>query len=266
MKPSGSPLRGLLPCVLVLVVALACACGDDDSTPGSITVFAAASLTDAFGAIGEEFEAANPGASVEFNFASSSALAVQIGEGAPADVFAAADTTQMEVVVESGDASEAFLFAANLPVVAVPAGSTAVATFEDLAKPGIRLVLAAQDVPIGRYAREVLENASGEAGIGPGFAVDALANLRSDEANVRAVLTKVQLGEADAGIVYATDLAASGDDVRAVEIPARFNVVASYPIAVITTSSNPVLALAFVDFVLSAQGQSVLVEFGFLVD
>lgn len=270
---------------LALVAMLTAACGNDkdaESSPtasptsettatpgavpleGTLTVFAASSLTDAFGEIGEAFTTANPGVDVEFNFAASSALATQINERAPADVFASADGAQMQVVTEAGNgAGEPTIFATNVPVVIVPAGNTTVSNFEDLTTTGVALVLAAENVPIGRYAREILTKASGAGAISADFSEKVLANLQSDEANVRAVLTKVQLGEADAGIVYQTDATAGGNEVQAIEIPEKYNVVAQYPIGVLKESQNPDAAAAFVDFVLSDAGQEILADFGF---
>lgn len=256
----------------MLAVAFAFAaigCGDDDdddggeAISGDITVFAASSLTEAFEAIGEAFVAENPDAGVQFNFAASSALATQINEGAPADVFASADQNQMAVVTDAGGVEESSVFATNVPVVAVPTGSDAVSEFADLATPGLRLVLAAEDVPIGRYSREILANASTEEGLGITFSDDVLANLVSEEANVRAALSKVQLDEADAGIVYTTDLGAAEGEVKGIEIPEEYNVIATYPIAALTESGNSDVAAAFVAFVLSDEGQAILAEFGF---
>lgn len=258
-------------CLLSLVLGAALAAGGCDNGPepdgsridGEITVFAASSLTEAFREAGAAFERANPGTKVTFSFAASSALAVQINEGAPADVFASADANQMKSVTDEGNAAEPTTFATNTPVAVVPKDGTAVTAFADLAKPGIKLVLAGKDVPIGRYAREILEKASGPGGISPDFSERVLANLKSDEANVRAVLTKVQLGEADAGIVYKTDLASAAEDVRAIEIPAAYNVVAEYPIAVVAGTKNEATAAAFVAFLRSAEGLAILEKYGF---
>ncbi len=256
-----------------LAAGLVVACGGyDDEDPdvaassleGDIVVFAASSLTDAFTEAGAAFEAANPRTNVTFNFAASSALATQINEGAPADVFASADNEQMAVVTEAGNAVAPGPFAANRPVVVVPAGSDRVRTFADLAHPGLKVVLAAPDVPIGRYSREILSKASAaNGGVSSSFSDDVLANLQSNETNVRAVLTKVQLGEADAGIVYATDIRAAAEDVVAIEIPEQYNVIAEYPIALVDESEQPDVAEAFIGFILSAEGQSIMRRFGF---
>ncbi len=246
----------------------ACSRGDEGGTAGSalegeIAVFAAASLTESFKEIGEAFREANPATEVTFNFAASSALATQINEGAPADVFASADLSQMKVVADEGNVGEAAVFAKNTPVVVVPARGSPVGTFADLAKSDVKLVLAAKDVPIGRYSREILEEASGGGGISADFSTRVLANLKSDEANVRGVLTKVQLGEADAGIVYRTDVAAAAGDVKAIDIPEDYNIVAEYPIATVSDSDNKAAAEAFVAFVRSAEGVAILEKYGF---
>jgi molybdate transport system substrate-binding protein len=265
----------LLAALVIAAPAVLVACGADegngDAPPagdrpvrGEIIVFAAASLTEAFREMEGPFEAAHPGADVRFNFASSAALATQINEGAPADVFASADLPQMKVVMDAGNATGDQIFATNDLVVVVPKVGSRVASFEDLARHGVRLVLAAPDVPAGRYSREILANASAASGgIAPDFSERVLANLRSNEANVRAVLAKVQLGEADAGIVYSTDAAITADQVAVIPIPAAFNVTARYPIATVTNGRNPSGGAAFVAFVLGSEGQAVLAKYGF---
>ncbi len=255
-----------------MAFAAVAACGGDDdsgepgdSLSGEITVFAASSLTDAFKEAGTAFEEQYPGTKVTFSFAASSALAVQINELAPADVFASADQAQMKAVVDEGNALEPAVFVKNTPVVVVPKDGATVATFEDLAKPGVKLVLAGATVPIGRYAREILAKASASSGgIGSDFSARALANLRSEEANVRAVLTKVQLGEADAGVVYKTDVGAASSDVKVIDIPAAYNVVAEYPIAVVMYAKNQAAAAGFVAFIRSAEGVAILEKHRFV--
>ncbi|MGE3075827.1 MAG: molybdate ABC transporter substrate-binding protein [Dehalococcoidia bacterium] len=261
----------LLACLGAFVALLASGCGGEegDSAPtgtptGDITVFAASSLTDAFKDAGTAFEAKYPGMKVTFSFAASSALAVQINEGAPADVYASADTNQMKNVADKGNVEESAIFVKNTPVVVVPKGNSTVAKFDDLANPGVRLVLAAAEVPVGNYAREILQKASGTGGISSDFGDKVLANLKSNEANVRAVLTKVQLGEADAGIVYKTDVGAAANDVTIVAIPERYNVVATYPIAVVKATENRDAAATFVAFIKSDAGQAILAKYGFV--
>ncbi len=276
----------VLAAILLAVTSFAAACGDDDSsstataaqTPGTtataapttrplsgdITVFGAASLTDAFKEAGKVFEAAHPGVHVAFTFAGSSTLATQINEGQPGDVFASADGANMKKVTDRGGASSAPVnFASNVPVVVVPTSGSPVQTFEDLAKPNIKLVLAAAAVPIGNYSRQILANASATGGISPDFSDKVLANLKSNEADVKAVLAKVQTGEADAGIVYSTDAAVAGNDVKTVAIPEQFNVVAQYPIAALKESGHADVASAFVGFITSDAGRAILRKYGF---
>jgi molybdate transport system substrate-binding protein len=249
---------------LALGALVASACSGEEGSMDEITVFAASSLTESMEALSAAFLRMHPGSSVRFNFAASSALATQINEGAPADVFASADEAQMSAVTSAENAGDPEIFATNSLVVVTPAGSSTVDDFADLANPGLKLVLGAPDVPVGRYAREVLERASApEDGISPSFSDRVLANLKSNEPNVRGVLTRVQLGEADAGIVYETDALAAGDEVTVVPIPGQFNVTARYPIAIINDTDQPALASAFVEFVLSAEGQAILQSFGF---
>jgi molybdate transport system substrate-binding protein len=220
---------------------------------GEATVFAAASLTDAFEDIGERFEQANPDVDVAFNFESSSTLATQITEGAPADVFASASQATMDTVDEAGlVAGERTDFAGNSLQIAVePGNPKGVESLEDLAQPDLTVVLAAEEVPAGEYARQALDE--------QGIEVEP-ASLETD---VRAVLSRVALGEADAGIVYVSDVVAAGGDVEGIEIPADQNVPASYPIATLGEAPNPEAGEAFVEYVLSDEGQEVLNEFGF---
>jgi molybdate transport system substrate-binding protein len=226
-------------------------------------VFAAASLTDAFMEIGDQFEAANDGVTVTFNFAGSQALRTQIEEGAPADVFASANKTEMDALVSSSfvtaDAPQVFL--SNRLVVILPAENIAgVETLEDLAMSGIKIVLAAKEVPVGKYARQGLELMDGQFGMG--FKDRVLANVVSNEDNVKQVVAKVQLGEADAGIVYTSD-AVAAPGLKTITIPAELNVIADYPIAALSQSAHADLADAFIDFVLSPDGQAVLQKWGF---
>jgi molybdate transport system substrate-binding protein len=166
-------------------------------------------------------------------------------------------------VVDAGNAAGPALFAINELTVVVPADSTTVTSFSDLAEPGLLLVLAAPEVPAGNFAREALEKAAALPGYGDDFAERVLENLVSNETDVRAVLTKVQLGEADAGIVYVTDVAAAGGEVTAIEIPSEANVRAAYPMVALSDAANPAGAQAFVTFVLSQEGRQILERHGF---
>jgi molybdate transport system substrate-binding protein len=229
-------------------------------------VFAAASLTDAFIELGHLFEAQNPGTTAVFSFASSSDLAVQLAEGAPADVYASANNTQMQNVVAAGRiAGEPVRFLTNSLVVIVPAGNPAgVKTLADLADEGLAFISALPDVPIRVFTDEMLAKAAADPAYGVDFQEAVMANLVSEEGNVRQLAAKVALGEADAGIVYKSDLTLDiSDQVQVIEIPEELNVIAVYPIATTNDSDNPELAQAFVDLVLSDEGQSVLDEWGF---
>jgi len=231
------------------------------SSPGSahVTVFAASSLTGAFTEIGKQYEASNPGARVEFSFGPSDGLAQQIDQGAPAGVFASASTKWMDDVSQNGPGvSGELAFAQNKLVVITPKDNPAhIGSFEDLASPGVQLVVAAEGVPAGDYAREALDNA--------GIAQKAGVNIVSNELDDAAVVQKVASGEADAGIVYMSDLSAvSGASVRAVQIPEDVNVIATYPIAVVAGPGNGAEASRFVSYVTGPDGQKVLHEFGFL--
>jgi molybdate transport system substrate-binding protein len=257
MPPTARPhLGGALAVVLALV-----GCGGDDGAgtadsdaAGEIVVFAAASLSDAFTELGAAFTAATPDAEVTFNFAGSSDLAAQIAEGAPADVFVSADLSNMTKLTDANKhGSEPIVFTTNLAQIVVEAGNPqGIVGVADLAREDLVVIACAPEVPCGRYAQQVLDRAG------------VAAELDSLEENVRAVVSKVALGEADAGIVYVTDVIAAGDAVEGVDIPTVVNVVAEYPIVVTSESGNPTGARAFVDFVLSAEGQTTLESYGFV--
>lgn len=264
-------LRAPRPRALTLLlpfVALVLACGTSarqasrTPAPERLTVYAAQSLAESFTAIARAFEAEHPGVRVELNLGGSSALATQIEEGAPADVFASADAPQMQRVVVRGLASEPRVFARNSLVVAVPADNPAgIEEVRDLAQAGVQLVLAADDVPIGRYARQVLAGVAQQAG-DPEFERRVLANTISRESNVRAALAKVEIGEVDASIVYRTDVATTRA-VRVVEIDPTVNVRAEYPIAALRDARNPERARDFVEYVVGPQGRRILHDAGF---
>ena len=228
---------------------------------------AAASLTGAFEEIGGLFERQHAGVRVVFNFAGSQQLAQQIAQGAPADVFASANQAHMDAVIQSGQvqAGAVQTFASNRLVVIYPKENPAgITALQDLATPGVKIVLAATEVPVGQYAIAFLDKAGQDPGFGHSFKADVVRNVVSYEDNVKAVLTKVSLNEADAGIVYITDAASAPEDtIRQIEIPHAYNVIAHYPTTVIRESKNPELARAFVDLLLSRQGQEILSSYGF---
>jgi molybdate transport system substrate-binding protein len=242
---------------LVVVMLVAGACGSDEpAAPDSITVFAAASLTEAFTQIAADFED-HHGTKVRLSFGPSDGLATQIQEGAPADVFASASPKWMDAVAQDPGVTDRADFARNILVVITPADDPAgVDSVDDLGRAGIKLVLAAEGVPVGDYAREMLANA--------GIADAALANVVSNEDDVKGVVQKVALGEADAGIVYQTDVtAAVAADVAVVEVPDDVNVIAVYPIAAVDGGPGASLAAEFVTYVLGP-GQAGLRQAGFL--
>jgi molybdate transport system substrate-binding protein len=228
------------------------------SSPGSgiagdITVFAATSLTESFTEIGDAFAAANPDATATFSFDASSGLVQQIIEGAPADVFASADTANMAKLTDAEqNGTDPVVFATNvLTIIVAPDNPLGISDVEDLTDPDIKVVVCAPEVPCGSYANQIFTAAGVEV------------TPVSLEQNVRGVATKVTAGEADAGIVYVTDVFAAGDDADMVEIPADINVIAEYPIASVAASEHPEVAQAFIDFVLGEEGQAILAEHGF---
>lgn len=232
--------------------------------PKTLTVFAAVSLTNAFGEIGQAFEAANPGVTVKFNFGGSQSIRTQIEQGARADVFASANTKEMDALVAGNfvAAGSAKSFVTNQLLVIMPAKNPAkLAALADLAKPGLKLVLAAREVPVGNYALQVLDKL--DVSLGAGFKDRVLKNVVSYENDVKLVVAKVQLGEADAGIVYTSDTVAAPELMK-IEIPAENNVVANYMLAALSQAKSPELARAFIDYVISANGQVVLEKWGFL--
>jgi molybdate transport system substrate-binding protein len=242
----------------VSTVSIVGACGADDGTARELTVSAAASLTDAFTEIGRAFEDRMPGVTVTFNFGPSDGLATQINDGAPVDVFASASPVWMDAVQDEGPGATGRTdFARNELAIVVPADNPAgIAGLESLSEDGVRLVLAAQGVPAGDYARAILVNA--------GIAQAALANVVSNEEDVKAVVTKVLTGEADAGLVYLTDVTpAMADQVTLITIPDDVNVIATYSIAVVSGAEEAELAQRFVDYVLG-EGRRTLAERGFL--
>ena len=243
--------------LLVAAILATAACGSGREGPpalsGPITVFAAASLTDSFKALGASFEKADPGVTVKLNFAGSPTLVTQIEQGARADVFASADTANMDRLKADGYTSgDSMVFAHNKLAIAVAPGNPKhIATLADLAKPGVLYIAAGPTVPAGKYAAQAL----GKAGVN--------VTPKSFETDVKSVLGKVELGEADAGIVYTTDVRAAGAKVSGVEIPDRYNVVATYPMVLVKDSDNVATAQTFIHFVVSSAGQAILASYGF---
>ncbi|MCO5177209.1 MAG: molybdate ABC transporter substrate-binding protein [Thermomicrobiales bacterium] len=232
---------------------------------GKLTVFAAASLTDAFTQIGDSLKADNPDLEIEFNFAGSQALVTQLGQGAHAEVFASADTKQMGAAQdESVIANDPVIFTHNRLTIIVPADNPGgIQTPADLAKSGLKIVFANEEVPVGRYTGQVLDLMSADPAFGADFRSQVEANIVSLEENVKQVVTKVQLGEADAGIVYSSDVTpAVRDDVATIDIPDDLNVIAEYPIALVV-DGDATLGQAFIDAVLSEAGQQALADNGF---
>jgi molybdate transport system substrate-binding protein len=248
VTPSGAGIA------LLLLGACGGAAGAGNGSDGQkvVSVFAASSLTGAFESLGTIHSDENPGISFRFNFLSSSDLATQLEHGAEADVYASADVANMDEVVDAGLVDEApKIFVRNeLQIVVSPGNPRGIESLEDLADPDLVVALCVADCPAGAYARAALSKA--------GVEVDA----GSLEPDVKAVATRVELGEADAGIVYASDVAALGDSASGVPIPEHLNVIATYPIAVLKEASSE--ARGFVDLVLSKRGQEVLEKHGFL--
>lgn len=233
----------------------------------TLTVFAAASLTDAFEEIATAFEAAHPGVDVLFNFAGSSDLAAQLAEGAPADVFASANNRQMTVARDAGRVTtRPVTFVKNRLVLIVPVENPAnIAGLRDLANEGVLLVLAAPDVPVRDYTNTMLDRMAADPGYGESYREAVMANVVSEEQNVRQVAAKVALGEADAGIVYLSDVTPDiSDQVMALPIPDSLNTIATYPIAITNDTANPELAQAFVDYVTSEEGQATMEAWNFV--
>ena len=255
--------------VVSLLVSGACSSGSASGpvTGGSpsaaggseIVVLAASSLTEAFTQIGQDFEAKNPGVAVRFSFGPSDGLAGQIEQGSPADVFASASETWMDSVANAGPgATDRSDFARNRLVILTPSDNPAgISSLVDLGDPGVKLVLATKGVPAGDYAREALANAD--------VGTEAEANVVSNEQDDKSLVQKIVLGEADAGIVYVTDLTSDVEaDLHPVTIPKGQNVIATYPIAAVAGGEHADVAEAFVDYVTGPEGQNTLHRFHFL--
>jgi molybdate transport system substrate-binding protein len=269
MHPPGTCrfLRGF---ALALIGLFLCFPGERATSAArqpTLRVFAAASLADAFGELAREFEGSRPGARVQLNLAGSQQLAVQIEHGAIADVFASADQRWMDYLAErSLVVEDRPVFARNRLVVIVPRTNPArIGKLQDLARRGVKLVIGAEAVPAGRYGREVLQNLSKSPGFEASYARRVLANVVSEEENVRSVVGKVQLGEADAGMCYRSDVTpAVTRYVRVLTIPDDANVLAAYPIARVAAAPDSAAARDFIALVRSPRGQRALERHGLI--
>jgi molybdate transport system substrate-binding protein len=252
---------------LVLGLLLLGGGGVPSGPPTHLSVYAAASLTDAFNEIADSLRKRDPGWHIDFNFAGSQVLVLQIMQGGAADVFASADEMWMRVAQDSGFIADTpRTFAHNRLVVIVPTSNPGrIGKLQDLARPGVKLVLAGDAVPAGRYARQAIFRLARVPGFAPDYAQKVLGNVVSNEENVRNVVTRVQLGEADAGVVYVSDVTPSvAGKVRRLPLPDSANVTASYPVALVRQAPNPAAARTFIDFVLSPVAQAILIRNGFL--
>ena len=254
--------------LLVSVLAGLMGCGGGSASGkqkgGTLTILSASSLTDAFGELAKTFEKQNPGAEVRTSFGASSDLLAQIQQGAPADVFASAAAEEMDTAVKDGLVTgEPQIFVKNREVVMVPRANPAnIQSLRDVATPGTRLVLAEDGVPAADYALEILDKADKE--YGARFKKNVLSNVVSREADVRASVNRVTVGDADATFGYASDYTPDiRDKVEVVKIPPDLNIVATYPIAALKDAKSPTLAGKWVDLVTSEEGQRVLKKWGF---
>jgi molybdate transport system substrate-binding protein len=273
-------MRSFKPVSIVLAVGLSAAACTSATPPApttsapvtasaaeqKLTVFAAASLTDAFDEIGDKFKQQNPGVTLEFNYAGSQQLRTQLEQGAAADVFASANTKEMNAAIQAGlviSGSQQTFVHNRLTVIVPKDNPGAIAELQDLARPGLKLVFAAAGVPVGGYSLTALGKMN--ADFGATFSLTVLSNVVSYEDNVKQVVAKIQLGEGDAGIVYASDVTpAAAPKITNLEIPDKYNVLAAYPIAALKSARRADLAVKFIDFVLSTDGQTVLKKWGFI--
>ncbi|GCE06115.1 molybdate ABC transporter substrate-binding protein [Dictyobacter aurantiacus] len=267
-------------CALLLLTFLLAACGGGNSNTGStqastatkpaaanisLQVFAAASLTESFHDIAKQYQARHPNVSIKYNFNGSQLLEQQIANGAPADVFASADQTNMKKASAASVVESAQIFAQNRLVVIVPTGNKNVTGLKDLAKSGVKIDIGAAAVPAGKYSQQVLDKMGASPQYGADYEASVKKNIVSQEENVKAVVQKVQLGEVDAGFVYRTDVTnAVSAKVTVIDIPDTFNVIAQYPIAVTKNAPHHNEAQDFVNYVLSSDGQAVLQKYHFI--
>ena len=253
------------PLIVIMILLLSGMGSRAQDDAGRLTIFAATSLTDVFEALRDAFLADNPQAEILLNFSSSSTLAAQLMQGAPADIFASANEAQMDLVVETGliAAESVEIFAHNQLVVIAPAANPAeIGAVQDLANDSLLLVLAAPGTPIRAYSDAMLRSYADD--YGDGFFERVIANLVSEESNVRQVVTRVALGEADAGIVYQSDaIGGVSADLHIIPVDSAHNQLAAYPIAPMSSAADPLLAQRFIDFALSEAAQPIFDAYGF---
>ena len=258
----------LICCVFAVSLSFQFVTAAQTAKTTDVTVFAAASLNEAFSAIAQEFEHANPGTKIVFNFAGSQQLVQQIAQGAPVDILASANMKQMLGAVKTGriDSASIAIFTRNKLVVVCPKENAAgVLSLQDLSKPHLKIVLADKAVPVGQYALDFLAKCDQRGSFGASFGQEVLGNVVSYEENVKAVVSKIVLGEADAGIVYASDISKNVlERAGVIEIPDSLNVIADYPAAVAREAPSRAIAEKFLKYILSDEGQRILTRFGFI--
>jgi len=263
-------LVAALLCAMLCVLAVtACGCTSTETQSKKLTIFAAASLTGAFNETAQAFQANNSGVTIIINYAGSNALATQIKQGANTDVFASADLKNIKTVQDAGSMNNASVkvFALNKLAIVVPKTNPAnITNLDDLANTGVKLVVANSSVPVGNYSLQMLSKASNNSSYGAGFNASVLANVVSEETNVNDVVVKVALGQGDVGIVYISDVpAAYKEKVIVITIPDSVNVIAQYPIGVLSSSQNAQLAQSWINYVTSPGGQAILQKYGFII-
>jgi molybdate transport system substrate-binding protein len=254
----------------LLAAVIAAGCTTEQAQPEKktdLTVFAAASLTGALTDLAKEYDTSHPNIHVITNFDGSQALRTQIEQGADADLFLSANTKQLYALRDQGlmENNTIGLFAKNRLAVITPASNPGnITTLDDLSRPGIRLVIGTKDVPVGDYARQILKKMGNDTTYGPLYTSSVLANVISEETTVTGVVAKVQLGEADAGIVYESDITPENrDKFTVIAIPDKFNVIAEYPAGVVAASQHKEEAAAFLVYLNGEQGRATLAKYGF---
>jgi molybdate transport system substrate-binding protein len=270
MRMTKKKIIPILLCALLSVlVVTTCGCTTTSTQSTKLTVYAAASLTGAFNQTAQAFEANNSGVTIAVNYAGSQILATQITQGASADIFASADLTHMKSVQDAGlmNNSSVTIFAENKLAIIVPTGNPAnITSLTDLAKSGVKLDIGNSSTPCGMYTMQMLAKASNNSTYGSGFKSSVMANVVSTETDVNVIVAKVALGQADAGIVTKADVpAAYQSKVKVITIPDSVNVLAKYPIGVVSGSQNAQLAQSFINYVTSPAGQAILLKYGFII-